>query len=302
MLFFCLTVLMPEQIQITTADEVTIQAEVFGPANKLVLIINPAIGVKRKMYRAFAEYLATQGICCVLYNYRGMEDKPPSLSPAVQQDAETWGRFDQAAVIDWVNSELAAQKTFLLGHSIGGQLLGFADNHDLVDGMVHIASQKGDWRLWPMPGRLKLMLLWYVLIPLMSRGTSFNASRLGLGSYPWPAAAARQWAAWGRKKDYLFHPQFGFDLHPWHQFNKPLLSLGFTDDPMAPPAAIAGLLDEYGREHDQEHIDKRSINPENYQLKSVGHFGFFKPEAKTIWQDVTTWIQTQTKLQTKKHP
>jgi len=143
--------------------------------------------------------------------------------------------------------------------------------------------------------------LWHVLMPFMSRGLSFNAKKLGLGTYPWPAAAAKQWASWGRQKDYLFNPKFGFDLSPWHNFNQPILSFGFTDDDMAPEAAINGLLAEFGTtgrssiepRSDNGHIEKRIIDPKSVGLNSIGHFGFFKPQAKTLWQDTATWINQQ---------
>ena len=297
---------MPQQIEISTTDQVNICTEVFAENNNTTLIINPAIGVKRKLYHAFAAFMAEQGITTVIYNYRGMEDGLLALPDGVRTDAEAWGRLDQSAVINWAWTTLKAEKLFVLGHSIGGQLLGFADNFDLVDGLLHVTAQKGDYRLWPwwsLNGRIKLMLLWHVLIPWMSRGPTFNASKLGLGTYPWPAAAAKQWASWGRVKGYLFNPQFGFDLNTWHHYNQPLLSFGFTDDDMAPEAAIDGLLQAFGTagnsrdasSRDNGHIEKRIIDPKSMGLSSIGHFGFFKPKAKTLWQETATWIHQQTK-------
>ncbi len=286
---------MLQKINIATNDRVKILAEVFGETCSDTIIINPAIGVKRRMYHAFAEFMAAHNIATVLYNYRGMEDGLDHLPDGIQLDTEAWGRLDQSAVIEWANKELKPKRLLILGHSIGGQLPGFAANLGLVDGIIHVAAQKGDKQLWPISGRIKLYLLWHVLIPLMSRKKTFNAAKLGLGTYPWPASAASQWAAWGQKKNYLFNPTFAFDLNPWHDFNRPLLSLGFTDDHMAPEAAIDGLLSEYGKSlnenNDQRHIEKRIIKPQNLGLNSIGHFGFFKPEAKPLWQDTLKWIQ-----------
>ncbi len=291
---------MIEPTFIQTKDKVNLKVEIYGHQNKTTLIINPAIGVKRKLYRDFATFMAQQDTTVVLYNYRGMEDGTKDLPPDIMLSAEAWGRVDQSAVINWVTSELKPDQLFLLGHSIGGQLLGFADSCDAVDGLVHIASQKGDYRLWPFVGRLKLILLWHVLIPWMSKGKTFNAKKLGLGTYPWPSAAAKQWAHWGQQKDYLFNPKFGFDLKPWHQFDKPLLSLGFLDDDMAPEAAIDGLLKEFGQSvkssSDNGHIEKRIIDPKLIGLKSIGHFGFFRPETQTLWQEIATWIHQQKPL------
>ncbi len=297
--------------QTITTDEVELNLAVFGAENSTVLIINPAIGVKRRLYHEFAAYMADQGITAVIYNYRGMEDGLHNLPDGVPTDAEAWGRLDQVAVINWAKSALKADKLLVLGHSIGGQLLGFAENLDLVDGLLHVTAQKGDYRLWPwwsFNGRVKLMLLWHVLIPWMSRGLTFDANKLGLGNYPWPAAAAKQWASWGRQKDYLFNPKFGFDLSPWQAFNKPLLSLGFTDDDMAPEAAIDGLLQEFGTAghtsgasgRDNGHIEKRIIDPKSMGLSGIGHFGFFKPKANKLWQETATWIHQQ-KQQITRH-
>lgn len=277
---------------IHTTDKVCLSLEVFGQSRQPTLVINPAIGVKRRLYHDFACWLAEQGIACVLYNYRGMEDGLGRLPDGADLSTVAWGQLDQTAVLNWVTEQLQPNRLFLLGHSIGGQLVGFAEGLDQVHGIIHVAAQKGDQQLWSGTGRLKLFMLWHVLIPLMSRGQRFNAAKLGLGNYPWPAAAARQWAAWGRAKGYLFHPRFAYDLSGWRSFSGPLLSLGFSDDEMAPEAAIDGLLSEFHATHDLGHIDKRIINPTSLGLSNIGHFGFFKPEAKTLWQDLNTWIQT----------
>jgi predicted alpha/beta hydrolase len=276
---------------IPTKDGVLLKLEVFGQPNQPTLFINPAIGVKRRLYHDFARWLSEHGTSCVLYNYRGMEDGLSDLPQGVDLSTVAWGQLDQSAVLDWALQALKPARVFLLGHSIGGQLVGFAKQLDQVDGIIHIAAQKGDQQLWSGTGRLKLFMLWHVLIPLMSRGRQFNAARLGLGAYPWPAAAARQWASWGRAKEYLFNRRFGYDLSGWQQYSGPMLSLGFTDDHMAPEAAIDGLLSEFCTAHDLGHIDKRIISPTSLGLSNMGHFGFFKPEAKTLWHDLNTWIK-----------
>lgn len=280
-----------DSVTITTDDRVPLSAEVYGDQGQDTLIINPAIGVKRRLYRSFAEFLAEQGISTVLYNYRGMEDGLTHLPDDVDLSTLAWGQLDQSAVLAWAQQHLQPSKLVLLGHSIGGQLPGFTHHIGRLDGLIHVAAQKGDKRLWPMGGYLKLFLLWHVMIPLLSRGPTFNAKVLGLGGYPWPAVAARQWAAWGRRRDYLFNPGFGHDLRPWQQFDRPLLSWGFTDDHMAPVAAIDGLLAEFKTAGDHGHIEKHLINPHSMGLKHIGHFGFFKPEANALWQTTATWIK-----------
>ena len=282
---------MSTRLLIQTTDQVTLNLEVFGQPGQPAVVINPAIGVKRRLYHDFARWLAEHGTSCVLYNYRGMTDGLSDLPEDITLSTEAWGQLDQTAVLDWTLKSLKPSRLFLLGHSIGGQLVGFAGPLEQVDGIIHIAAQKGDQQFWSGGGRLKLFMLWHVLIPLMSRGSTFSAGKLGLGSYPWPSAAARQWAAWGRSEDYLFNPKFAYDLTPWRAYQGKLLSLGFTDDEMAPEAAIDGLLSEFHAARDLGHIDKRIINPTSLGLSNIGHFGFFKPEANTLWHDLNTWIK-----------
>lgn len=279
-------------VKLTTTDQVQLSIEVFGKNLSVFVVINPAIGVKRSHYQDLANFLSKKGVGVVLYNYRGMEDQQDLSNKA--SDAEAWGRLDQSAVMAWVKNNIQPEKLLVLGHSIGGQLVGFMDDINQIDGVVHVASQKGDKRLWPWPGRIKLFMLWHVMVPLMSRGKSFNARKLGLGSYPWPAAAAAQWASWGRQQDYLFNSKFGFDLSSWHNFNKPLLSFGFSDDNMAPEAAIDGLLSEFGKNNDQKHMVKRFINPDDIGVNSIGHFGFFKSKSKPLWEELIQWIHNPT--------
>lgn len=297
MLSFCYNGLiwvdMIEHTNITTSDGVALNAEIWGRFKQTALIINPAIGVKRSLYHPLAQFLNQHHISVILYNYRGMEDGRNGLEPHSPCGVESWGKLDQSAVIKWVKTEFNPSQLVVLGHSLGGQIIGFAEPIESIDALILVASQKGDKSLWPLSGQIKLFLLWHLLIPMMSRGPSFNPKKLGLGTYPWPAAAAQQWAQWGQQKDYLFNPKFGFDLTAWHQFDQPLLSLGFTDDDLAPEAAIDGLLDEFGKNHDQPHIDKRIIDPNNINLQSIGHFGFFKPKAKSLWQDLIKWLQIQ---------
>ena len=69
-----------------------------------------------------------------------------------------------------------------MAHSAGGQLLGLARNSDRVAAMLMISAPSGYWRLWKGRQRLLIGLLWFVLMPVMTRLVGyFPGRRMGLG-------------------------------------------------------------------------------------------------------------------------
>jgi len=89
-----------------------------------------------------------------------------------------------------------------------------------------------------------------------------------------------EWARWCRTPDYLG------DWRGHAAFGAPLLAIGLTDDPYAPPRAVAALCDRYGSA-DQT---RQSLSPGDVGLRRIGHFGFFRPESATLWSRVGEWI------------
>lgn len=93
-----------------------------------------------------------------------------------------WGEQDMAGVIAWVERALQPAHLLMVGHSIGGQLTGLADNNACIDGMLLVSSQSGYWRLYQAPERYHLYLMWRFLFPALAHIFGYlPARRLGLG-------------------------------------------------------------------------------------------------------------------------
>lgn len=245
------------------------------------LIINSAMGVKRRYYDAFARYAAERGISVVTYDYRGIGDsRPPSLRgfPATMT---AWGTRDIPAVIAWTRRELQPRTISMIGHSAGGQLVGLAPNAGEIERLVLVASQSGSYRLWSPGRREALGALWY-LMPLVSRVVGYFPSPLfGLGSENLPHGVAEEWSRWGRSRDYLFdfHDAAGYEA-----LRVPLLAWSFEDDQYAPRVAVESLLAHYTAAT----IEHRHIGP-----RGIKHFGFFrKAVGGDLWDETLTFLQS----------
>lgn len=64
--------------------------------------------------------------------------------------------------------------------------------------------------------------------------------------------------------------------------------VGFSDDWMAPAKSIEQLQNSY----EQAVTRREHINPEQFQLKKIGHFGFFtRPMRDTLWPHSLAWLE-----------
>lgn len=191
-----------------------------------------------------------------------------------------WAEQDLTGIIDWAAERFPSRPIIVVGHSFGGQALGLVQGGERIRAAVTIAAQSGYWGHWPTPIKYWYALLWYVFMPGMTRLIGFFPSAtLGLGE-DLPRGVALQWSRWCRTPEYLG------DWSGHARFTAPLYSLGFTDDPYAPPRAVTELNDHYGSSQQT----RRILSPGDAGLPQIGHFGFFRPESQKLWDDVAEWL------------
>ena len=276
---------MPDVI-IPATDGFPLGGSEFGDAEKAerVVLVAPATGVRRRLYRPFAEFLAIQGLGAVTWDWRGTGDSRPRSLRGFRTRMRDWGARDLAGVIDWASERYPRARVFVVGHSFGGQSVGLAANRHRVKGLVAIAAQSGYWGHWPRPQRYRVALLWYLVLPLAARVAGYFPARLLRLGEDLPRGVALEWARWGRRRSYLG------DWSGHRAFTAPILALSFADDPFAPRRAAEALLAEYGSPV-QTH---RHLAPKDLGVPQIGHFGFFRPNVTpALWRDVARWVGAQ---------
>jgi len=276
-----------QSINITTADQQSLAARIY-PCDepKATVVIASALSVPQKFYQAYAEYLNSQGLQCISFDYRGIGE---STFHGKLKDIQLidWGVQDLHAVLEHAfNLASTSGKVLFVGHSIGGQVLGMSEYADKLSAALFIGSSAPYWKRWQGKGKLSMFLNACVLLPFLSQfGEMFPAKKVGLSSMNLPSSIIKQWAGWMRDRDYLFGEKFGYDTSRYGKLEMPIFSYGFDDDHFAPEVNINWLLKFYGNTR----IEKKLISSADFG--AVGHMGFFKEKFKdSLWKESSDWL------------
>jgi len=280
-------------IKIPATDGFELASTVYQPdpadANHKVVLIAPAMAVKRSYYDKYARFLTAEGFAVVTFDCRGIGDsRPPSLK-GFEATLRDWGEKDMVGLIEWITARYPSAKLLVVSHSVGGQLMGLVRNNHKVTALLAIAAQSGYWRLWDPPGRRYFMcVFWYVILPVLTSLFSyFPGRRIEMGEDV-PAGVALQWATWGRNPNYIID-QHGQPIREhFRTFSVPLLAYSIEDDTDAPRRTVEGLLGVYS----QAAIRHRHLSPEDLSVAAIGHFGFFRePFRSSLWTDTVHWLK-----------
>ncbi|MBP6117263.1 MAG: alpha/beta fold hydrolase, partial [Neisseriaceae bacterium] len=257
----------------------------FVPAqsNGLCVVINGAMGVRHTFYQAFAQCLAAAGCVVVAYDYRGMGASRAGAIRAEDATLWQWGRQDVSAALAYAHERWPEHRLWVVGHSLGGQLLGLAEHHEWVKGLLAVATPNGYWGHWPRPLRYALAALWHVGMPSLTNVCGYFPARLlRLGGADLPAGVAHEWARWCRHPDYVLDPHG----RPWRAgfaaFRGRVWAYGVDDDWMAPEASIQALMLLYVQAQVCQHTVRAA---EVGQGDKIGHFGFFRPGQTELWAE-----------------
>ena len=255
------------------------------------LVINGATGFLREFYLKFARYCAARGYHTLLYDYRGMGASATTPLAAERARMSDWGRLDMPAALAWLEARFPGLPLFTLGHSVGGQLVGAMPNQHRARAHVMVASSTGYWRRQRAPFRYLALLFWKVYGPLMLRQCGYVPRGFIWRGAPLPPGVFRQWCAWC-----LSPARYGPELDPefaacdFGAVRAPLLVLGFSDDPIATPAAVEALLLSYRGAP----IERRWTRPAQVGARALGHHGFFDERYRdSLWRGTLDWIDAR---------
>ena len=271
-----------KKITITSGTE-NLSATLFeGSKNKKVLIIASATGVRQEYYQKFAQFIASNGILVITFDYCGIGRSLKRPIKALNNTAADWGRNDLEQIIKYVLKNYPNSKKVILGHSIGGQLIGLAENSVKLDKLVLVAAQSGYWKHWNGIGRIKMWFNWYILFPILIKTFGYLNSKKISRMENLPKHVAYQWSNWGKNENYILSDTT-IEQTYYDKICSNVTAFSIDDDDFAPLSAVEWMTEQY------KSAKRKSIilRPSDFKVNKIGHFGVFRARFKdSIWKQI----------------
>ena len=248
---------------------------------KARIVVACATGVPQPFYRRFAEFSAAQGFEVLTFDYRGIYLSAPKQLKDFQMSYLDWGEHDLTGAIDRLKSDNLP--LFMVGHSYGGQALGLTRNHHKVSAMYCYGTGAGWHGFMPFKERIKVQVIWNIVFPPMVAIKGYLPwSKLNMGA-DLPKGVYQQWRKWCKNPTYFFADPQQQDLHQrYSEVKTPIFAIAALDDDWALPQSRDSFMQHY-RQAPMHYID---ISAKDYELKAIGHMGYFRKGAEQIWQDM----------------
>ncbi|MDR0479244.1 MAG: alpha/beta fold hydrolase [Burkholderiaceae bacterium] len=267
-----------------------------GNGKRWIVIINPATSVKCRYYARFADFLYAQGLDVLLYDYRGIGESRPASIRKLKAGWLDWGRLDFEAALQYTAQAFPGQPLGVIGHSVGGFLIGLAPSSHGIDRAFTVGAQFAYWRDYDPNKRTRMRLKWHLFMPAITALLGyFPGSWLG-----WledtPRGVVRDWVApyrhfedaWLKKPLSLSEDQIQQRIAGFAAMRGDMLAVSLSDDEFGTPTAIRRLLYYFVNSY-RTHLH---LTPESIGAENIGHFAFFHERFQpTLWQLALNWFQ-----------
>jgi predicted alpha/beta hydrolase len=268
-------------VEVLTDKGYSVSANIYDvPGAGTVLIISSATGVKQSFYKKFAEFINGKGISVITFDYLGIGKSLKEPLKKLNNTTVDWSKTDLSSVIDYTQKYYPESKITLLGHSIGGQLIGLSKSSTATHKIILVAAQSGYWKFWKGFERYKLWIYWKVLFPALIKIFGYLPSKKISGMENLPKNVAKQWIKWCLSPGYLFENIAEEDLF-FKKIKVPLVSISIENDQFAPKEAVDWLTKRY----ENAEIKRTHLLAKDFNTNDIGHFGIFREKFKnTIWE------------------
>lgn len=279
----------PQTFDLNALDGYPLKAQCYSAQGTLHgrLIVAGATGVAQRFYARFAQFAAGQGIEVWTLDYRGIGLSRPGDLRQLRMRYTDWATQDLGALLQHVRS-LGDAPIWMVGHSYGGHAFAQIPGHEQVQRFATFATGAG-WHGWMPPlERLRVLFLWRVLGPLIVRRKGYLAwSALGMGE-DLPADVFHQWRHWCQWPRYFFDdPAMAHLKDRFAAVRTPIRAINASDDLWALPASRDAFMSAYSGAP----VETVTVEPRSLGLKSIGHMGYFRPQAERLWQETLDWLR-----------
>jgi predicted alpha/beta hydrolase len=280
-----------QKIIITAGDGYNLSALFGTPVAESVgtIVISPGTGIKKEFYINFANYLIQNGYKILLFDYRGIgRSAPPSLKKS-KAFMHEWGTQDMNAVLKYLVEERHLTNIIWLGHSVGGQLIGFSNYNAHIKKVIALSAAFGYWGYLPFPSKWLIWALWFFVGPLMVRIYGYGRmSKIGWGE-DLPPEMMKEWRNWCLSKSY-FRPllEVKLKMDKFYDFNCPITAVYLSDDFIANEKTVARMM-EFFPNSPTEII---RLPVQEFTNHKVGHTGIFRKRfERTLWPKLVNIIE-----------
>lgn len=245
-----------------------------------------AMGVRQDFYAPLARYFAERGIHVLTFDYRGQGWSRPKSLRALDATVSDWAEKDMNAMLAEARNAAPHLPLTLMGHSLGGQILGILPDNAGVRAAINVTAASG-WYRYNDRIPIRVRIVWFLAMPLLTPLFGyFPGKRLRMVG-DLPKGVADQWRRW------CLHPEYVLSEGPraraaFDRVTAPILSFSFEDDDIITRPAVESLNGFYRNAR----VEHRHVAPADIGAKRIGHFGFFSERSRpNLWAQSVEWLQ-----------
>ena len=247
-----------------------------------------AMGVRQDFYAPIARFFAANGVHVLTFDYRGVGASRSGPLSRVDVDVHGWAFKDFNAMLSEARKPAPDLPLALLGHSLGGQILGIAPDNAAVKAVIGVTAGSGYYELQERM-KHRVRFFWHVAVPVLTPVFGYFPGRALRMVGDLPKGVAYQWRRWCMHPDYLLS-EGPASLAAYRRMDAPMLSYSFTDDEMMSADAVDSLNAFYT----SSAITRRHVAPRDVGASRLGHFGYFSENRRdTLWKESLAWLQAR---------
>jgi len=282
-----------ESYTLRSFDNYPISVHEFVPESPshITVVFAPAVAVPQKFYFSLAKELAQKGCNVFTFDYRGIGFSKSKTLQSIKNDGYFSWAGDFKEVSKHAKEEYPENKQYLIGHSYGGNSIGFSDAHQYYDKYLTIASQYGYYKHFKFKMRLLILLNFGLFVPLTTSFLGYYPSKwFGLGE-SLTTQVAKDWAKFLLHPDSMLHFTKQNKVTHYEHIKDQMLLVSIEDDLFAPKKSVDILGDKV---YQNATVTRKHLIPSQYNLRAIGHFDFFRKKNRDIlWPIVYDWFELQ---------
>jgi predicted alpha/beta hydrolase len=241
---------------------------------KGVVLINTGTCIPQQIYWKFADFLSLNGYDAITYDYADAQNFSSNVSHI------DWLK-DMETALDYVLTHYPNDKKYIVGHSSGGQLLGYMPNANKFDKLFLIASAHAYWKKMSPISGYAMQLFWKILVPINIKFNGYFNNKMYGVSGGFPKNIILELRSFCQNKDFFF-PFFESKnvQNYYNEITCPVKAYHLGDDIVANRISCEDMLLKY--KNASKSIE--TLNAKDYGLSKFGHRGFFAKKAnESLW-------------------